>query len=157
MYTEQLSQYLTLVDVLNYQTVTNASVNSTVGVDMQKFRRVIFWINVPSTGAAGTLDGRLQSAALSNFATPHNITGTNLTQITQASTPGNNGWSSIEVRADQVVAQNPADRYVRANLTGGGNAITVLMLAFGAEAEQSPGNQYALSNSYLSQNVVCNT
>src|SRR4051812_8817782 len=106
---EQLTQGLSVADVLNSQSVNNTSVAS-AGNDMSKFRRAMFIVQAASLGAAGTLDGRLQSAAASNFATPHNIAGTNLTQITTATTPGNNAVSTIEVRDDQLQA---GDRYLR--------------------------------------------
>lgn len=153
MYSEQVTQRLALIDVINSQSVNNASVSS-IGVDMSKFKRVLFVIQAASLGAAGTLDGRLQSAAASNFATPHNISGTNLTQITTSTTPGNNAVATIEVRADQVTNANSGDRYVRLNLTGGGNAITVGAIGLGADAEQSPASQYNLNNTYVSQTVV---
>jgi len=147
---ETLTQGLSVADVLNYQTVNNASVVS-AGLDMSKFRRCLFIIIAPSLGAAGTLDGRLQSAAASNFATPHNISSTNLTQILTASTPGNNAIATIEIRDDQVTA---GDRYVRLQLTGGGNAITVAAVGLGGEGDTKPANLNDLNNTYLSQRVV---
>jgi hypothetical protein len=150
MYTEQMTQKLSVIDVLNSQSVTNASVNSTVGVDMQKFRRVMFVIQCGSLGAAGTLDGRLQSSASSTFASGvHNISGTNLTQIT-----ANNALATIEITADQVNFLNNGDRYVRLNLTGGGNAITIGALALATDGDQKPENKQDLNTTYLSQRVV---
>jgi hypothetical protein len=154
MYMEQLTQALSLADVINSQSVNNTNANS-LGIDLSKFRRVLFIIQVNTLGAAGTLDGRLQSAPASNFATVHNITNSNLTQITTSTTPGNGALATIEVRADQVVSQNAGDRYVRLQLTGGGNAITVGAIGLGGESDWNPGNKQAdLSNTYLSQRVV---
>jgi len=147
---EQLTQGLSVVDVLNSQSVNNANVNSTVGIDMQKFRRVLFIIQCASLGAAGTLDGRLQSSKVSNFASGvHNITNSNLSQVT-----ANNALATIEVRADQIEQQNSGDRYVRLNLTGGGNAITVAAVALGGEAVEKPASNNDLNTTYLSQRVV---
>jgi hypothetical protein len=152
---EQLTQGLSVIDVLNSQSVTNASVNSSVGVDMSKFRRVLFIIQVPALGAAGTLDGRLQSSASSTFAAGvHNITNSNLVQINTGTTPGNNAIATIEVSADLVNFYNQGDRYVRLNLTGGGNAITVSALALGGEAVEKPAKNNDLNTTYLSQRVV---
>jgi hypothetical protein len=148
---EQLTQALSVADVLNNQSVNNASINST-GIDMSKFRRAMYIVTVPSLGAAGTLDGRLQSAPASNFATVHNISGTNLTQITTATTPGNNAVATIEVRDDQLQA---GDRYLRIQLTGGGNAITVgPIIGLGGEGDTKPANLNDVSNTYLSQRIV---
>jgi hypothetical protein len=151
MYTETMTQGLSIADVINSQSVNNASVSS-LGIDMSKFKRALFIIQAASLGAAGTLDGRLQSAPASNFATVHNIAASNLTQITTATTPGNNALATIEIRADEIQA---GDRYVRVNLTGGGNAITVGAIGLGGEAEPKPGNLVGdLNNTYLSQRVV---
>jgi hypothetical protein len=154
MFTEQLTQALSVADVLNQQSVNNASVAS-VGIDMQKFHRVLFVVQAASLGAAGTLDGRLQSCTQSNFASAvHNIANTNLTQINTSTTPGNNAVATLEIRADQVEQANSGDRYLRLQLTGGGNAITVGALGLGAEANHKPGNAQDVSNTYLSQRVV---
>jgi hypothetical protein len=147
---EQLTQGLSVIDVLNSQSVNNASVSSSVGVDMQKFRRVLFLIQAASLGAAGTLDGRLQSSASSTFASGvHNITNSNLTQIL-----ANNALATIEVSADLVNFYNQGDRYVRLNLTGGGNAITVAAVALGGESVEKPAKNNDLNTTYLSQRVV---
>jgi len=147
---EQLTQGLSVIDVLNSQNANNASVNSAVGVDMQKFRRVLFVIQAGSLGAAGTLDGRLQSSASSTFASGvHNITNSNLTQVT-----ANNAVATIEVSADLVSFYNQGDRYVRLNLTAGGNAIVVAALALGGEAVEKPAKNNDLNTTYLSQRVV---
>ena len=148
---EQLTQGLSIADVLNSQSVNNASINS-AGLDMSKFRRVLYIVQAASIGAAGTLDGRLQSCSASNFAsTVHNISGTNLTQINTSTTPSNNAVATIEIRDDQVQA---GDRYVRLQLTGGGNAITVGALGMGGEGDTKPANLNDVTNTYLSQRVV---
>jgi hypothetical protein len=149
---EQMTQGLSINSVTNYQAVNNTSLNTAV-VDMQKFQRVMFLGAVPSLGAAGTLDGRLQSNAKSDFSgTVNNIASTNLTQITTSTTPGNNAVFTLEVRADQLTA---GDRYVRLQLTGGGNSINVgPIIGLGGEAEFKPASQNDVSNTYLSQRIV---
>ena len=148
-----MSQRLSVADVLNYQTVTNASVN-TLGIDMSKGRRVMYTVQAPSLGAAGTLDGRLQASALSNFQTITNITGTNLTQITTSTTPSNNAIATLEVRADEVAQLGQSLRYVRLQLTGGGNAITVAAVGYLGDAVQHPASQNDLNSTFLSQRQV---
>jgi hypothetical protein len=148
---EQLSQALSVADVLNQQSVNNASVAS-AGIDMSKFRRALYVIQAGSLGAAGTLDGRLQSCKYSAFNSGiNNIASTNLTQITTGTTPGNNAVATIEVRDDQLTA---GDRYLRLQLTGGGNAITVGAVGLAAEADYKPASAQDVSNTYLSQRVV---
>jgi hypothetical protein len=142
---EQLTQGLSVADFVPPQTVNNANLNS-LGIDMSKFQRAIFYVIGGSLGSAGTLDGRLQSAAASNFATPHNIASSNLTQIT-----ANNVAATLEIRADQLQS---GDRYVRLQLTGGGNALTVGILGLGAEAEYKPASNNNLNSTYLTQQIV---
>ena len=148
MYTEQLTQKLAYIDVINSQSVNNTSVSS-LGVDMGRVKRLLYIITPTNVGAAGTIDGRLQSSATSNFATAHNIANSNFTQLT-----ANNVATTVEVRADQVVGGNAGDRYVRLNLTGGGNAVTVTAIGLGGDAEQCPASQYNLNTTYLTVGTV---
>lgn len=155
-YTETFAQEIGVVDVLNSQTLTNASV-STLGVNMTNARRVKYTIVVPSLGAAGTLDGRLQASNSSSFTAGNvtNLQGTNLTQINTTTTPSNNAIAEIEVRADQLQQANNAYQYVRLNLTGGGNPITVLAVGMSKDTPQRPISQYNLNSTFLSQQQAC--
>jgi hypothetical protein len=143
---EQMSQGLSVADVINQQSVNNASVAS-IGIDMTKFRRVLFVVQAGSLGAAGTLDGRLQSCAASNFGSGvHNIANSNFTQITQ-----NLALATVECRDIDLTA---GDRYLRLQLTGGGNAITVGAVGLGGEAEEKPAKANDLNTTYLTQRVI---
>jgi hypothetical protein len=152
---ETLTQKISVCDVLNSQSVNNATIQS-IGINVANFKRVMYIIQAASLGAAGTLTGYLQSAAASNFATAHNITNTNLTTINTTTTPSNNALATIEVRVDQVNQQNPGDQWVRLALVGGGNAITVGAIGLGADSPHKPDNLLGgdLNNTYLSQRVV---
>jgi hypothetical protein len=152
MMSEQMTQGLSFADVINSQSINNTSVNS-LGVDMSKFKRVLYVIANGGLGAAGVLQAQLQSCFESNFAASvHNITQSVITNINT-----NNVFTTIEVRADQVNQQNQGDRYVRLNITGSGNAITVLAFGIGGEAEQKPASQYNLNTTYLQAGLVVNT
>lgn len=151
MYSEQLSQQLSFCDVLNITNINNGAYN-TIGVDMSKFRRVLFVIVAHGLNAAGLIDARLQSASAAAFSTPVNMTGTNITQISK-----NYTVTTIEVRGDQVVQQNAGHRYVRCNITGSGNALNATVLAFGDASAQKPASQFDLNTSYLNEKIVCNT
>jgi hypothetical protein len=145
MYSEQMSQGLSVADVANTQNINNTNLNS-IGIDMSKFHRALFVIQCGSLGAAGTVDGRLQSSAQSNFNVVHNIANSNLTQIVV-----NNALATIEVRADQVQA---GDQFVRCQLTGGGNSVVVGIIGLAGEANHKPASANNLNNTYLSQQVV---
>jgi len=145
MYMEQLTQGLSVADVANTQNINNTNLNS-IGIDMSKFHRAMFVIQCGSLGSAGTVDGRLQSSANSNFNGVHNIANSNLTQIVV-----NNALATIEVRADQLTT---GDQFVRCQLTGGGNSVVVGIIGLAGEAIHKPGDLNDLSNTYLSQRVV---
>src|SRR5258707_560830 len=104
MFMEQMTEGLGIVDVINYAANNNTNTNSG-GVSLAKGKRIRYFIfSTNGIGAAGLIDGRLQSSANSNFSPAHNITGTNLTQIN-----ANNIISTVEVRADQIQQQNAGD------------------------------------------------
>jgi hypothetical protein len=147
-YTEQATQKLGYVDVINTGSVNNTTATS-LGFDMSKAKRILYIITPSNVGAAGTVDGRLQSAAASNFASPHNIANSNFTQLT-----ANNVATTVEVRADQVVGNNAGDRYVRLHLTCGGNAVTVGAIGIATDSEQKPASQYNLNTTYLTAGTV---
>lgn len=149
MFTGTLTEDLSIVDVINLTNNNNTNTNST-GVDMSKVKRLIYFIPFPL--GAGAIDGRLQSAAASNFASPHNMTGTNLTTLNT-----NGTWTSVEVRSDQVTQQNAGDKFVRLQLTVSGGATNVQALGLGGQSEQRPAKQYDLNSTFVSTRVVCNT
>lgn len=148
-----MSQGLAVADQIPPQSINNTSVNST-GLLMSKVKRAFYLVQAGSLGSAGTLTGVLQSCALSNFASGvHNVSTSNLTTAFT-----NNTVSTIEVRSDQIQAQNPGDIAVRLNLTGGGNAITVGAIGLGGESIQKPASLQAnLNNTVLLQQVVVST
>lgn len=151
MYTETMKERLVYADVLNYQSVNNAAVTS-LGIDMQDVKRAIYIINVwTTTAGTGTIDGRLQGSANSNFTGNTNITGTNFTQLT-----ANNTGTTVEIRADQLASFVAGYRYVRLSLTGATNAVTVSAIGLGADSVQSPGSQHNLNTTFLTAGTVCN-
>jgi hypothetical protein len=154
-YMETMTQKLSVADVINSQSVNNASVTS-IGINVANFKRVLYVIQAGSLGAAGTLNGQVQSCFEANFAANvHNVANTTLTQINTGSTPGNNAIATIEIETDMVVQQNQGDQYVRLQLTGGGNAITVGAIGLGTDSPHKPDNLLNdLNNTYLSQRVA---
>lgn len=148
---EQLTEALGVADVLNQTSINNTSSNSALYLDMSKGGRGMYIIQCASLGAAGTVDARLQSSANANFNVIANITGTNITQVTQ-----NNALVTIEVRADQVKQQNPTHRYVHINVTGGGNALTAGAVGFLCDLDYHP-TTVDLNSTFMVQRLVCNS
>ena len=77
------------------------------GVDMNGWDGVLFLVAVGAVTATGTLDAKVQSDSVSNFATPADISGAALTQIVD----GDDGkMMAIDV-------WRPGERYARIVLT----------------------------------------
>ncbi len=131
MYTEQLSQALSLagteIDPVSQAVATVTS----GGVDMQKFKRVLFILQVGSVGGAGTVDAKLQQSNVlgSGYA---DIAASNITQVTAS-----NKIVTLEIRSDQLTGSN---RYVRLSITVGGNAVLIGAVALGGEATEKPAS-----------------
>lgn len=150
IFEEALTQCLSDYSYTPPQAVTNATISTPV-IDMLLFHRAQFHILAGTLGAAGVIAAQLQSSSTSNFATIHNMTGAAMTNMST-----NNTVQTIEVRADQVIFQNASDRYVRVNIIGSGNALTVGCLGIGACAPQGPASQYN-NTSIVTQSVICST
>ncbi len=133
MYTEQLSQALSVAGTELDPVSQVAATVTTGGVDMSKFHRVSFVLMVGSIGAAGTVDAKLQTSPVSNFGSGvADVAGSNITQITAS-----NKIVTLEMRADQVPA---GSRYARLSVTVGTNAVLIAALPIGGEAVEKPGN-----------------
>jgi hypothetical protein len=133
MYTEQLSQALSIAGTELDPVSQGAGTVTTGSVDMSKFHRAIFVVMVGNVGGAGTVDAKLQTSPVSNFGSGvADVTGSNITQVTAS-----NKIVTLEMRADQVPA---GSRYARLSVTVGTNAVLIAALAIGGEAIQKPGN-----------------
>lgn len=154
IFSETLTQCLCDYSYLPPQSVNNTTVSTPV-VDMSLFTRAQFNVMMGLAGGAGVLAVQLQSSPLANFATIHNMTGAVVTNMSGASV--NNTLVTVEVRSDQVIYQNSGDRYVRLNLTGSGNPVTIGCLGIGACAPQGPGGTQNVNTSVVTQQIVCST
>ena len=133
MYTEQLSQALSIAGTEIDPVSQAAGTVTTGGVDISKFHRAMFVVMVGSVGAAGTVDAKLQTSPVSNFASGvADVTGSNITQVTAG-----NKVVTLEMRADQVPA---GARYARLSVTVGTNAVLIAALAIGSEAALKPAS-----------------
>src|SRR5438132_590098 len=132
MFTEQLTQGLSVAATpVGPQTLNNGSASTgNGGVDMQKFRRVLFIVQTGTVTGAGSLSVKLQEST-DGSSSWTDISGAALTAITAS-----NKVASLEVRADQMTK-----RYVRATLTETGSQNVVCScVALGGVAVQKPGS-----------------
>ncbi len=150
MFMETMAQQLAPIDVVNSLNTT-ANFNSAVGIDMSKFKRALYVLQLGVLNTAATLDARLQSGPNANFNITHNITGTNIAQVLAAS--NTNTIIMIEVRSDQIAQQNAGDRYLRLNCVVAGSSINIGVIGFGCEPIQRPASQY-INTTIVPQEVV---
>ncbi len=131
MYTEQLSQALSIAGTEIDPVSQGAGTVTTGAVDLSKFHRAIFAVMVGNIGAAGTVDAKLQQSATGAGGWT-DVAGSNITQVTVS-----NKVVTLEIRYDQLTA---GQRYARLSVTVGVNAVLIAALAIGGEAVQKPGS-----------------
>jgi hypothetical protein len=137
MYTEQMSQGLSIVDKIDPASVNAANATSN-GMDMSKFRRAMYEVQVGSFTGAATVSAVLQTCANSNFASNvHNMTGGTITTLNNAS---NNVRVTLETTDEAIVNQNSGDRYLRCVIVVGVNAVVVGATGWGGESKEKPAN-----------------
>jgi hypothetical protein len=132
MYTEQMSQALSITGAPVHSASVAVGTADTGGIDMQKFRRALFVLDVGAFGASATVDMKLQESTDNSTFTDLVGTGVAITQLLAAG--GNNRLATLEVRAGQITK-----RYVRARVTVGTAATQLCCIALGGEAIDKPG------------------
>ena len=132
MYTEQLTQALSIAAAPIHPASVAVGTADTGGIDMQKFRRALFVLDVGAFGAVATVDMKLQESTDNSSFTDLSGTGVSITQLVAAG--GNNRLATLEVRAGQITK-----RYVRARVTVGTADTILTCLALGGEAVAKPG------------------
>jgi hypothetical protein len=143
MYTEQMSQALSIAAAPAHGATLNNAAASSGGVDMSKFHRVLFLIDVGTLSAGASVTPKLQQSP--DNASWSDFPGGAGNAITAASRV-----MTIEARADELSA---GCRYFRAvaTETAGFNAI-VTIIPLAGEAVQKPGS--AQDHSSVSQRLV---
>src|SRR5579859_5841318 len=98
MYTEQLSQALSIAAAEIDPVSQGVGTVTTGALDLAKFHRVLCVLMVGNIGAAGTVDAKLQQAP-TNAGAWTDIAGSSITTVT-----ANNKVVTLEIRADQLAA-----------------------------------------------------
>jgi hypothetical protein len=141
MMSETITQRLGIAAPVSNQTINSGGTATvtTGSVDMQKFHRAFFLVEIGTVVAGGTVTLQLiesASANLSGAQAPQSVASTSLTGLSTS-----NKQYSFEIRADQLDA---GYRYVGLQATetsgGGGHNVAVTIVGFGDEASHKPGN-----------------
>lgn len=128
MYTEQLSQALSVAAAVNPATLNN-STGTSGAVDMSKFQRVMAVVSIGAN--AGSVTAKFQSCATSGGSYADVTSGPTLTAITAANKQG-----TLELRADQLAA---GQQFVKLLITEGNTQNAVCSgVVLGGEAEYKP-------------------
>ena len=145
MFTEQLTQALGFCTEVDPQVINNTS-KTAGGIDMSKFKRALFIVNVGAVTGGGSLNFQLVEDTQSSLATATNLAGNNVSQTGFTTA---NKLVTFEVRADQMTK-----RYLGLKVTETGvQNVNVCVIGFGGEAVLKPGSANNAA-SVNSQNVV---
>ncbi len=134
MWTEQLTEALSIQGKIDPVSQGAGSVTIGTGVDMAKFRRALFILDVGAFGASATVDMKLVESNSSNLSGATDVAGTSVAITQLVAAGGNNRVATLEIRADQVTK-----RYVGVTVTVGTAATLIGVIALGGEAVQKPG------------------
>jgi hypothetical protein len=143
MWTEQLSQGLSIGAAPVHPQTLNNSNQSSGGLDMSKFRRVLFIVNIGAVTNGGSVTAKLQeSSDNSSFSDVSSGSATAVTSSSKVIT--------LEMRSDQL---SSGKRYVRVNVaeTAGQNAVCAC-IPLGADAVQKPAS--ANDHAVVTQRLV---
>lgn len=103
MYNEALSEQLAVVATIDPDAYGTGDQTTDI-IDMKLHRRVLFIILGGTLGTVATLDFLVKGSASSNMASPSNLTGKAVTQLTEAGTDSDK-QALVEVTAEEVAAQ----------------------------------------------------
>jgi hypothetical protein len=145
MFTEQLTQALGLCTEVDPQVINNTN-KLAGGIDMSKFKRALFVVNVGAVVGGGSLNFQLVEDTQASLATATNLAGNNVSQTGFTTA---NRIVTFEARADQMTK-----RYLGLKVTETGSQnVNVCVLGFGGEAVEKPGSANNAA-SVNAQNVV---
>ena len=146
-WTEQVTQSMTVAAAgIRSQSVA-ASTVLTSAVNLQKFRKVLFLIDIGTLGASATIDFKVQAAKTSG-GTYADVASTSITQVTAS-----NKTEIVEVSADHV--QNTMGngyQYLKGSLTVGTAASQASVTVLGVIGDHEPTSDN--KDSSLDQVVV---
>ena len=136
MHTEQMTQALSIAGAPVHPGSVSPGTADAGGIDMQKFKRALFVLDVGVFGASATVDLKLQESVDNSAFTDLAGTGVAITQLVAAG--GNNRLATLEARAGQLSA---GKRYLRARVTVGTAATILCCIPIASPADYKPASQ----------------
>lgn len=139
-----LSERLAIIGTIEPD-VTTASTVTTDEIDMRKFERVMFIGLLGTLGTSATVDFSVKGGASSNPASHSTvITGSAITQLTQAGTDASDKQFVVEVSAEQVAEQGL--RYIEGSLVVGTATSDVGLVVLGLHKDYTPASDFDLAS-----------
>jgi hypothetical protein len=144
---EQMTQELSCADYIPPANAGAGTQNSN-GIDMQKFHRCMFEVQIGAITGAGTTTSQLQSCKNANFASNvHNI-GSNAVANT------GNTRITLETSDEAVEQNNPGDRYVRLQCVTAVNNVIYGVTGWGGASNQEPAQSQDNTTIVVSRTIV---
>lgn len=131
-----------IVGVIDPDAYTNAAY-LTQFVPVSKFRRLMAVIMVGTLGSSATVDAKLQRATDASGTSAEDITGTNITQLTQAGTDSD---KQVIINYDTAGEEGNAKTYIGLSVTIGVAASDMGALLLGFDPMQAPASDNDLAS-----------
>lgn len=128
------SDRATLLGVINPQSAS--SVQTTGWVLVEQFAAFLATVIVGSLGSSATVDAKIQQASASDGTGTKDVSGTSITQLTQAGTDANK-QVEINVRPEQLDEAN-GFKYIRLSITPATAACLIAGTLRGFDARNQP-------------------
>lgn len=136
------SERAAVVGVIDPDAYTNAEYK-TAFVPVSKFRRLMAVIMVGTLGSSATVDAKLQRATDAAGTSAEDITGTGITQLTQAGTDSD---KQVIINYDTAGEEGNAKNYIGLSVTIGVAASDMGALLLGFDAMQAPASDNDLAS-----------
>lgn len=136
-----IAENVAVIGIIDPDAYTAAAYTSSI-IDMRYWREVMFIVLAGELGASATVDCLVKGSTASNMASPVNLTGKAITQLTQAGTDSDK-QAIIRVTAEEVAAQGY--RYIQATLTVATATSDAGLIALGMHSRYQPSNEFDLS------------
>ncbi len=139
-FTAKSCENFSILDQLSPVSQSAATVTG-AACDTLYFNRMIFIIQMGVMSASSTVDAKLQSNPVASGGTWTDISGSSITQVTQA-VNGNNNTIKLGLNCEAVGQNSPAGRYVRLRIVVGTAATLLSYLAIGFVGRWKPENKF---------------
>jgi hypothetical protein len=142
--TSKLTERLALLGAIDPDVTTASTVTSDWG-NAGLFDRILALVAMGTLGSSATVDAKLEQAQDSGGTGAKDVSGTDITQQTQAGTDASDKQVWINLKADELDKANGFE-YVRLSITVGTATSDIAGFLFGGDARHQPANDNDLAS-----------